>query len=102
MQYTINSLSKSQTYAFRYRAKNAYGWGGYSPVSYILIAVVPGQAKAPVLVSATSTSVTVSLDLNVDNGGSQILSYSLQISSDGVNYSIVSSYDGISPMWTLT
>jgi hypothetical protein len=33
LEYTVNGLTKSQTYAFRYRAKNAYGWGPYSPVS---------------------------------------------------------------------
>jgi hypothetical protein len=35
-------LTKEKTYAFRYRAKNVYGWSGYSTVSYLLVAVEPG------------------------------------------------------------
>ncbi len=62
----------------------------------------PAQAKAPVFVSATDTSITISLNLNVDNRGSPLLLYQLQISSDGITYNTVTSYDGISPMWTLT
>lgn len=31
-------IRKGETYRFRYRALNKYGWGPYSDVSYILAA----------------------------------------------------------------
>jgi len=37
------NLTKGKTYGFRYRAKNAYGWSQYSPVSRLLVAVVPDK-----------------------------------------------------------
>ena len=47
--YTLNSLlitsniGSGRNYRFKYRAKNIHGWGGYSPVSYILAATVPSS-----------------------------------------------------------
>jgi len=37
------NLTKGKTYGFRYRAKNVYGWSQYSPVSRLLVAVVPDK-----------------------------------------------------------
>jgi hypothetical protein len=53
LTYIESNLIQSKIYAFRYRAKNAYGWSQYSPVSYLLVAEEPGDALRPVFVSAT-------------------------------------------------
>jgi hypothetical protein len=37
---TVNA-TKGITYAFRYRAKNIYGWGNFSPITFILAADPP-------------------------------------------------------------
>ena len=53
------------------------------------------------LVSATDATITVSLVLNVVSFGVQVSNYELQISTDGITYSAIDTYDGISPLWTL-
>lgn len=45
--------------------------------------------------------MTISLNLNCDHRGSAILQYELSVSTDGLNYTVVTSYDGISPMKVL-
>lgn len=104
-KYTIanGSIVKGNHYSVRYRARNAYGWGAYSAEASLLVAQVPNRpSSAPEFVSSTDTQLIVSLDLNVGNGGAAISEYVLQISSDnGVTYSDISSYDGISSQHTL-
>ncbi len=41
LAYLVTGLTKGKTYAFRYRVKNEYGWGAYSPVSKLLVATEP-------------------------------------------------------------
>lgn len=36
-------------FAFRYRARNVNGWGGYSPISYIQAATAPSPPDQPEL-----------------------------------------------------
>lgn len=38
-----SGLTKEKKYAFRYRVRNVYGWSAYSPTSYLLVAVEPGE-----------------------------------------------------------
>jgi hypothetical protein len=54
-----------------------------------------------VFVSATDATITIRLDLNVVSYGVQVSNYELQISTDGVTYTAIETYDGISPLWTL-
>lgn len=51
--------------------------------------------------SATNSNLTISLNLNCDHRGSAILQYELSVSTDGLNYTVVTSYDGISPVKVL-
>lgn len=55
----------------------------------------------PVFVKATDSSITIKLNLNAENRGSDVLEYELSISMDGDTYTTVTSYDGISPLHTL-
>lgn len=41
------------------------------------------------------------LNLNVENRGTEILKYEISVSTDGLTYSVILSYDGISPQHTL-
>lgn len=77
MKHTENRLVKSKTYGLRYRSRNEYGWSGYSPVAYLLVATQPGQSTKPTLVGADNNNIFVSLNLNTDNKGSPIIEYEL-------------------------
>lgn len=46
LQARVNA-TKGVKYAFRYRAKNVYGWSGFSPVTYILAAASPSKPPRP-------------------------------------------------------
>ena len=41
LEAIISPLTEGQNYYFRYRAKNAHGWGEFSPISYVLMANKP-------------------------------------------------------------
>lgn len=57
--------------------RNAIGWSAYSPIGYILAASKPAAPPAPTYVSSTSTTVTMSLQTSLDDGGSPITGYAL-------------------------
>jgi hypothetical protein len=63
--------------------------------------VEPGQCQRPALVSATDETMTLTLNLNAENRGADILEYELSVSTDGLMYTVMTSYDGISPAHTL-
>lgn len=77
MKHTETGLVKSKTYGLRYRSRNEYGWSGYSPVAFLLVATEPGQSTKPTLVAADNDNIFVSLNLNTDNKGSPIIEYEL-------------------------
>lgn len=48
LSYTVyDGIQEGVDYRFRYRGRNAVGWGAYSPVSYIRAATVPLKPVAP-------------------------------------------------------
>lgn len=52
-------IVKGREYRFRYRCKNVNGWSAFSAVTYIKAAIVPAIPKAPTLISATATTMTL-------------------------------------------
>ena len=58
---------------------NSIGWSDFSAVTTQLVAEVPGKLDAPTLLDVTDTSIHVALDTNVDDGGSVVTLYNLQI-----------------------
>ena len=80
-QYILENASKGQTYYFRFRAKNQYGWGQYSSISYITASEAPAQPDAPeasIQVAADdSIEIHLSFDQDIDNMGSTITGYTL-------------------------
>lgn len=54
--YVIKGLTKGVTYKFRYRAKNAIGWGGFSAVTYYTPSTTPSPPPVPTFDSALTSS----------------------------------------------
>ena len=57
------SVTEGTTYGFRFRSRNIYGWGSWSPTTYILAASVPSAPPVPTFVEASANSITVRLYL---------------------------------------
>jgi hypothetical protein len=101
LSHTESGLVKSKTYAARYRSRNTYGWSNYSPVAYLLVATEPGESNKPTFVSADGENIYVTLNLNTDNRGSVITDYELSVSTDGLTYTALEGYDGVSESYTI-
>jgi len=73
---------------------NKYGWSEYSDTSYILAAQVPSKPKIPVFKEATVTTIKIDLELNINNGGTPITLYELEINDGTLNgaFTPVTSY----------
>ena len=94
-QITVQQgIQRGVTYRFRYRALNKYGWSEYSDTSYILAAQVPSKPKIPVFKEATVTTIKIDLELNINNGGTPITLYELEINDGTLNgaFTPVTSY----------
>lgn len=95
---------KGNTYAFRYRAINAVGYGEWSPITLVIAATIPLAPPIPEYLSSTNTTITLSLGISLDNGGSIITSYMLMRDSGNLGSPInivESNYDGISSTFTV-
>ncbi len=77
-----NGIVKGGNYRLKYRCKNINGWSDFSPIAYIMAAEVPAIPKAPTLIQATATTMTLQLYKPEDTGGSEVTSFSLYI-NDG-------------------
>lgn len=80
---------------YEVRAKTAFGYSVYSPISSFVVASTPTML-APTLVSSTKTTITVTWAVS-SNGGSSITGYILS-QADSVNgvYSVVYNGTGLS------
>ena len=87
----------------RYRVKNAVGWSGYSPITQTRAAERPrAPPGAPVLASATGTTISLVLTRSEDNGGSDITRHELWMDDGALgSFSKVNSYDGSSLTFTV-
>ena len=56
---TEPKIVQGATYGFRYRARNIYGWGDWSPTTHILAARVPDAPPKPAFISATANSISL-------------------------------------------
>ena len=74
---TFTGLKKGSLYRFSYRVKNINGWSEMSDIVAIRAAIVPGQPKAPELLSASATTISLQFFQPTDNGGSALVSYKL-------------------------
>lgn len=102
--HIFKNLQKGQLYRFAYRVKNINGWSSLSEVTAIRAAIFPGQPKAPELLSASATLMSLQFFQPKDNGGSAIISYKL-FRNDGTDITepeiLVSSYTSNQMLYTL-
>ena len=80
--YTAEDLVKGQTYRLKCRVLNAIGWSDWSTETYIVAAIAPAAPRAPTLLSATATEMSLRLYVPEDNGGSPLTEFELYI-NDG-------------------
>ena len=101
--YTLTNVQAGQTYFFRFRAMNKYGWSDFSNTGYIIASEVPAKANAPKVTSASSTSIVLNFDKSTNSMGSTITSYKLYwaTGSSPTTFVQVASYDGTSSTFTL-
>jgi len=84
LTHSPNDLTPGKSYWWRLQAKGDGVWSGQSPaISGTQLDVVPEKADAPVFVSHTTTSITVSYQDPV-NSGSPILERRLEIHRNGL------------------
>lgn len=72
------SIQVGKVYRFRYRAKNAFGFGPYSDPLLLYASRVPTQI-ATVTISNEDIVVRISWSAPSYNGGSPILGYRIKI-----------------------
>ena len=102
------------SYGFRVRARNIFGWGPYSTVTYIQAAREPDVPVAPVTtIDAATGGVTITWIAPSDRG-SVITSYKIEIadktgttwstdaSCDGTATTVINNLKCVVPMSTLT
>ena len=93
-------IEEGTIYGFRYRARNIYGWGDWSPITYILAASVPDTPSSPTFVSASDNSITVSLSFTGDSNGDHYELHELWMAEGDEDieddFVIVDSYDVLS------
>lgn len=94
--YTLTGITEGLTYRFRYRAKNAVGWSGYSPVAYIKAVAKPSAPLAPEFISADNTAISLSLNFATENNGGIITSHELYRDNgdSGATWTQITSYNG--------
>ena len=108
LKFTVyDEIVEGETYRFRLRAKNAIGWGPYSPITHVLAASVPQKPDPPTLNSVTDASITLNLSPTDEDGGSPIVKHKI-FRDDGTGLGPISypveftRYDGSATTFTAT
>ena len=86
-------------YAFRVRARNVFGWGPFSAVTYIQAARAPAAPVAPVTAIDAATGGLVITWQAPNDAGATITAYVIQIAdATTTTWSTVASCDGSAPL----
>jgi hypothetical protein len=88
-EYTISGLERAELYAFRYRAINVNGAGGWSEHALITAATIPSPPDPPVYTSSTDTEIVLALSRSLDDGGLAVTDYILEIDQGVSSASLV-------------
>ena len=79
----LQPLAEGQLFYFKYRAKNAHGWGPYSPIMAVRMANKPDQL-APATVTNVGTMVEIDWNPTPNDRNSEVFEYRIKIKrSDG-------------------
>jgi len=57
LSFTVTGLITGNTYRFRYRAVNAVGFSGWSPITLLQPASTPSTPVPPIYVSSTNDDI---------------------------------------------
>ena len=93
----VENVSKGRVHRFRYRAKNAVGWGPFSQEASILAASPPSAPGPPSFSHFSDDTLFVEIFGSEDNGGTAILAMELWRDAGddfASSFSQVSDYDG--------
>ena len=75
---------------FRYRARNAAGWSGFSPISFLRADTIPDSPEKPMLTAHSSTSLKVALQRRTS-----VLKLYIGKPGDAfADFTLVTEYDG--------
>jgi len=72
-------IERGLKYRFKYHVGNVNGWSEFSDISYIFAYSAPEKPPAPVYVSGTDTSVTLSFLPSRNDHGIRVALYELYI-----------------------
>jgi hypothetical protein len=86
------NIEQGFTYRVMYRTMNQIGWSEWSDITYILAAQPPSIPDRPELGVITSTDLQLMLQLSLDNGGSDILSYTLEYTDGSTPFASLLTY----------
>jgi hypothetical protein len=89
------NIRRGLIYRVQYRAQNVNGWSNYSPIAYIQAARVPDAPLPVTVVTSDSTSITLKLGLCLDNGGSNLLKYTLYRDEGVLGSPFTAIYEGL-------
>lgn len=97
-------IERGRYYRFRYRVKNVVGYSSYSEVAYIQAVDVPATPARPKFLSATDTSITVSVIESVDSKGVDVTSYAIYLDAGNdmtSAFTELTDYDGVAASYTV-
>jgi hypothetical protein len=78
--YSVSEgIERGRYYRFRYRVMNVIGYSDYSEVAYIQAVDVPATPARPLFVSATDSTITVSIIESIDSNGVDVVSYEIHL-----------------------
>jgi len=102
LTHIVRGLELGSIHAFRYKARNAYGWSPYSQTAYLKVATEPGKPMTkPNFISSSETAMQITLDLqSVRANGETITLFGLEIDG-GSGFVPVVGFDGLSSAVTI-
>ena len=74
--YTVEGLTNTNLYKFKYKVRNVHGWSDYSPEVELMSAAVPAQMDPPT--TEMNEQYLKVKWLASDNGGSEITQYKVE------------------------
>jgi len=104
--FTVTTnVFKGRLHRFRYRARNAVGWGAFSEEASILAANPPSRPDSPRFLGFSLGTLTVSVTPSTDNGGTDLIGTELWCDAGDdftSEFSQINGYDGESPTYGFT
>jgi len=100
----MEGIERGRYYRFRYRVMNVVGYSAYSEVAYIQAVDVPETPARPTFVSATDTTITLSIIESVDSKGVDVVSYGIYLDAGNdmtSAFSELADYDGLAATYII-